>query len=268
MRGLILLFAIAMVMVAALQLTAPRLKLEFGPKRATGPGFLATVGSAFSEWLGEEQRRQADALGWPSYRVPMIAVGFFAVLDGFGMILDPWIGLIAAIPVAYLSWRVAALFLQSDYAKFQQAMVSGLPSLLTILRVHLDLGRTVPDALKAVLPGAPPVLRNEMERVLADMHLANDPRDGLRRLSERVNRREWRAFADTIIQSWDARLSGEALSPLQDLLVIVRDKEAAETTEKLDLVLTVAPGLALFAVAIWGVAGFLIPALTGANGVF
>lgn len=42
----------------------------------------------------------------------------------------------------------------------------------------------------------------------------------------------------------------------------MREKETAETTERLDMVLALAAGLALMAIAIWGVAGFLLPTLT------
>ena len=64
------------------------------------------------------------------------------------------------------------------------------------------------------------------------------------------------------LHAWDARLTGAALEPLLELLVIMREKETAETTERLDMVLALAAGLALMAIAIWGVAGFLLPTLT------
>lgn len=269
MRTLVLLASVVCVAVGAWYLTAPRMRLSYGQDGiSTGPGLLATVGAALSAWIGEEASREADAIGWTPYRVPVIAAGFWAVLEGVAFLASPIAGLVAMLPVAYAAWRVAGMLLHRSYSRWQEEMVSGLPSFLTILRVHLDLGRTVPEALKMVLPGASPTLRKELTRSLADMALSSDPRDGLRRLSERVGRREWRAFADTIIQSWDARLTGEALAPLLDLLMIVREKETAETTERLDMVLTVAPGLALMAVAIWGVGGFLLPTLTGGAGLF
>ena len=268
MRWLFVAGGIAALVIAVWQLTAPRLKFTFGSERRAAPGLVETLGAAFSEWLGEAARKQADALGWRPHIVPVLAAVFWLVIEFLAFTVEPIVGVIAALPAAYMAWRLAGMLLRSAYMRWQKDMVSGLPRLLTILRVHLDVGRTVPDALKAVLPGAPERLRREMMRALADIHLSGNPRDGLRRLSERVGRREWRAFADTIIQSWDARLTGEALVPLQELMAIVRDKEAVETTERLDLVLTMAPGLALFAVAIWGVGGWLVPALTGSGGIF
>ncbi|MHB1787606.1 MAG: hypothetical protein ACYCS7_16010, partial [Acidimicrobiales bacterium] len=137
----------------------------------------------------------------------------------------------------------------------------------TVLRVHLDLGRTVPDAMQEALHGASPVLREELRHALADMRTADQANSGLARLAERVGAREWRVFADTLTQAWDSHLAGAALEPLASLIQVVRDQAAQETTDRLDRVISAAPGLAIFAVVLWGAGGFVVSALLGGGGL-
>ncbi len=265
-RGFIYLLAVMLTFVSVWYFLAPRVKFDFFQGRKGTNTLLQSLLAIVVGWLGDESRKEADALGWPVWRVPLIAGACTLVLVLIVLAVSPVL-IVFAVPVgAYIGWRLSTKMLHSSYTKWQTQMVNGLPTLLSVMRVHLDLGRTVPDALKEVLPGAPPVLRAELMRILAEMRTAPEAKDGLRKVAQRVDRREWSAFADTMIQSWDSKLSGSVLEPLQDLLQIVRDKEAAEGTERLDMILTAAPGLAIFAIVVWGAGGMLISNILGGGG--
>jgi hypothetical protein len=134
----------------------------------------------------------------------------------------------------------------------------------------------VQDALRAAIAGVPDPLRQELRRVLTDMTLAtaragrapDTARAALARLAARVDRLEFRTFADTLGQAWQTRLAGDALVPLAELLRITRDRDAEETIARLDMVLTSAPGFALFGVVTWIMGGFLLRNLTGGGGLW
>lgn len=256
-------------------LLTPRTRFVFGPTapRTLGRDVLRAIGQALTHQLAAPVVHATDAMGWPLARVVWIT----GLLTGLGILFAStlwwWLGLVLAIPLGYGAWRFAGHMVLTQYKVWQRRMVAGLPAMLAVLRVQLDLGRTVPDALMAVLPGVQDPLRHELSRTLSDMtwaasrasqgHRSAEARHALKRLADRVDRLEFRTVADTLIQTWDAKLSGEALEPLQDLLRITREQEAEELTGRLDMTMTAAPGLAIFALMIWVMAGWLLHSLSG-----
>ena len=231
-----------------------------------------------AEHLSRPVDHAARALEWPTMRILMIVTLLTATFLLVGlMVVGFWA--VLALPLMVLgAWRYTGSLVLTQYRRWQRGMVSALPTLLAILQVHLDLGRTVPDALGRAVSGVRDPLRTELKRVLGDMHLATSrsgvepgqteyAREALFRLSDRVRSIEFRIFSDTIAQSWDSRLSGDQLLPMQMLLRITRERQAEETVNYLDTVMTSAPGFALFALSIWLMGGVLLSSLTG-SGLF
>ncbi len=280
MRGLVLWGAMALAGLGVFGLLAPKTRFVFRPQaetpwRAVG----AAVVGALDRYLSAPIRQAADAIGWPSSRV-LILTGFFAgCFTLIAALIAWWLALLVVVPALLISWRIAGRMVLNQYRIWQKKMVAELPELLAILRVHLDLGRTVPDALGAVLAGVRDPLRRDLERTLSDMALgpvqgSGDParpvdaRRALTTLARRVDRLEFRTFTDTLVQAWGARLNGEALAPLQDLLRSTRKRAAHEATGRLDMVMSAAPGLAVFGIVVWLMGGFLLHSLAGSAGLF
>lgn len=248
---------------------APQTRFHFGTARApTWKSIVIAITRAVEKQTAEPIRHAADALGWPPSRITVITGVLAGLLSLALLAVSWWVALLALVPIVIVAWRIAGVMVMQQYRGWQRQMVRGLPSMISVLRVHLDLGRTVQDSLAAVLPGMRDPLRHDLRRTLADMATApsargehgeiRTARDGLRRLADRVNRLEFRTFTDTITQAWGSRLSGAALEPLQDLLRITREKETEEQTSRLDMVMTTAPGLAISGIMILVVAGWLL----------
>ena len=264
--------ALATVLLTALAVwlaLTPQARFHFGVRPAsTWKSVALAITQAVEHQTAAPIRHAADALGWPPSRIAVmtgvISVLLFLVL----LMVSWWIAFIAFVPLVIVAWRIAGMMVMRQYREWQKQMVRGLPSLIAVLRVHLDLGRTVQDSLNAVLPGMRDPLRRDLQRTLTDMSTASGVRDehgeiqtakdAFRLLADRVNRLEFRTFTDTITQAWGSRLSGAALEPLQDLLRITREKETEEQTNKLDMVMTTAPGLAIFGIMVLVVAGWLL----------
>lgn len=259
-------------------LLTPRGRFVFGARPvAPGRAIAQAVLHAAARQMAAPVQRATDAMGWPMSRVLLITGVLTLCGTLFATMIVWWLGFLLLVPLAYGAWRLAGHLVLNQYKIWQRRMVAGLPAMLAVLRVHLDLGRTVPDALSAVLPGVQDPLRKELTRTLSDMAMAQtrqaqngrvaEARQALQRLADRVDRLEFRTVADTLTQTWGAKLSGAALEPLQDLLRITREQEAEELTGRLDVTMTTAPGLAVFAIAIWAMAGWLLHSL-GHGGLF
>lgn len=259
---------IALVVPAAIlaaygvwSLTAPDLLLRAHAR------LLGILGALWDGRAGQKARSRARTLGWTPYRVPAAAAIWTLVLAAGLAALASWALLFGLVPAALAGWALALQSLNGKFQSWQREMLRGLPGLVTTLRVHLGLGRTVPDALREGMRGASPVLRRELELALAHMATAEKVKEGLLGLADRTESREWRVFADTLSQAWDTQLSGEALEPLLQLVAIVREKQARLTTGRLERIATTAPGLALLAVAILAAGGYLLSALGGGGGL-
>ncbi len=227
------------------------------------PRLLAILVALWDGRAGKAQKRRAQTLGWAPYRVPAVAAVWAVNIAAILTVLSPRALLFGLVPAALAAWALAVQNLSRSFESWRREMLRGLPGLVATLRVHLALGRTVPDALREGMHGASPVLRGELEMALADMATGEKAKEGLLRLAERTESREWRVFADTLAQAWDTQLSGEALEPLLQLVAIVREKQSRLTTAKLERVATTAPGLALLAVAILAAGGYLLSAFLG-----
>ena len=247
----------------------PQTRFHFGAAPTpTWKSVALAITRAVEQQTAEPIRRAADALGWPPARIAVITAVISGLLFLVLLTFSWWLALVALAPALLVAWRIAGVMVLRQYRGWQRQMVQGLPSLIAVLRVHLDLGRTVQDSLNAVLPGIRDPLRRDLQRTLTDMATASSARDehgetltardALRQLADRVDRLEFRTFTDTITQAWTSRLSGAALMPLQDLLRITRERETEEQTSRLDMVMTTAPGLALFGIMILAVAGWLL----------
>lgn len=261
MRLALTALAAAFAAYGAFALTAPE-ALRHGHAR-----LLDVLRAVWDHRAGEKERSRARTLGWVPYRVPAVAAIWTLVLAAGLAALSPGALLFGLVPAALAGWALALQSLNRSFHSWQREMLRGLPGLVTTLRVHLGLGRTVPDALREGMRAAGPVLHQELSIALADMATAEKAKEGLLRLAERTESREWRVFADTLSQAWDTQLSGEALEPLLQLVAIVREKQARETTGRLERIATTAPGLALLAVAILAAGGYLLSALGGGGGL-
>lgn len=253
---------------------AAALFTAYGTWTLTAPQSLAqarnrlytALGGLWATRAGAPVRRRAQTLGWPPHQIPATAAVIVVVLTAGLATLSPAAALFGLIPALILAWLLALQTLNRAFTGWQKAMLRGLPGLITVLRIHLDLGLTVPDAMREALHGASPLLRRELALALADMQTTDHAKEGLTRLAERTESREWRVFADTLSQAWDIALTGTALAPLVELIQVVQDREARETTGRLHRVISTAPGMALFAIALWAAGGFLAFALSKGGG--
>ena len=276
MSGILALLSVGLAGLAVWLALTPQTRFHFGTSPTpTWKSIVIAITQAVEKQTAEPIRHAADALGWPPSRIAVITGIISGVLFLGLLLVSWWIALLALVPIVIAAWRIAGVMVMRQYRDWQHQMVRGLPSLIAVLRVHLDLGRTVQDSLNAVLPGMRDPLRRDLQRTLTDMATASagrgehgevqTARDALRLLADRVNRLEFRTFTDTITQAWGSRLSGAALEPLQDLLRITREKETEEQTNRLDMVMTTAPGFAIFGIMVLLVAGWLLG--SGATGV-
>ena len=263
-------------MTLLLPVAVTALLVAYGIWTLTAPGSLAGAQSRVltaceTLWAtrgGVQAKRRAQTLGWPAYRVPATAAVLTLVFVAVLAAAARSAALVGLPLAAAAAWATARARLDKAYAAWRAEMLRGLPGLITTLRIHLDLGLTVPDALRAAMAGSNPVLRHELGTVLADMASADHAPAALTRLAERTESREWRVFADTLGQAWDTQLSGDALEPLSRLTEIVRSAASRSTTGKLDRVTSTAPGLALLAIVILGAGGYMLTALHGGGGAF
>lgn len=223
----------------------------------------ALLGDVWTSAARAGARNKAETLGWPVYRVPAVAAVMTLVFATGLALLSPDVALAGLLPSAAFSWFLAVNLLDQNFAAWQSALMRGLPGLITTLRVHLSLGRTVPDALREAVVGAAPELRRELILAVADMTAGTEAKTSLVRLAERVGTREWAVFADTVAQAWDSDLSGSALAPLVDLMRTVTQKEHRLATARLDRIISLAPGLALLAAVLLAAGYFVMSALSG-----
>lgn len=250
-----------------------RFRFSRDRKQNVAAEILGSVVITAANLAAEPVVKAMDAMEWKKVRMMGILVLLFVMLMAIPLMLSWVIALIWLVPAGYLAWVITGRMIVKMYSTWQVKVMDGLPSLISILRVHLDMGRTVQDALSQALPGVSEPLRGEMSRTLTDMALSraresdgdrpSEARQALVRLANRVNTMEFRMFTETLVQAWGSRLSGEALAPLTELMRISRERRSEEKSSKLDMVMTVAPGLAIFAIVVWAIGGFILSSLSG-----
>ena len=235
-----------------------------GPAAST---LLSTSGDALGAlWQRRSSavaRRRAATLGWAPYRVPVTAAIWTLLLTASLTALDPAYAAFGILPAALVAWGLANNSLTQAFRAWQQQMQRGLPGLVTTLRVHLDLGSTVPDAMSEAIHQAASAVAEELRLALADMATADQAKSGLARLAERADTQEWRMFSDILGQAWGTATSGTALEPLTAQAAVAREKAARDVTGRLDRVISAAPGLAILAAVIWAGGGYALGALSG-----
>ncbi|MHB1926583.1 MAG: hypothetical protein ACYCRD_04875 [Leptospirillum sp.] len=259
-------------------LLTPKTVFTFRRSRAVSVwgAFRNSIIAAATERLSGAVLQALDAMGWPISRPLIISAGYLLIIEVPILFVSWWMALLALVPAALLCWKVGSWGVVRSYKQWQKDVMAGLPSLLSVLKVHLEMGLTVQDALVKTVPGVRGPLKVELIRTLSDMALArshdtgednrpSEAKQALGRLRARVNTLEFSTFTDTLVQSWTSRLSGDALDPLVDLLKISKERTATETTSKLDMVMTIAPGLALLGIMIWAVGGYILTSVASGS---
>lgn len=240
------------------------LALSSGPALRTMLNASAdALGSLWQRRSSAVARRRAATLGWVPYRVPVTAAIWMLLITAGLTALNPAYAAFSILPAALVAWGLANNALAQAFRSWQQELQRGLPGLVTTLRVHLDLGSTVPDAMQEAIHQAAPAVAQELRLALADMATADQAKTGLQRLAERAGTQEWRMFADILGQAWGTATSGTALEPLTAQAATAREKAARDTTNRLDRVISAAPGLAILAAVIWAGGGYALGALAG-----
>ena len=251
-------------LVAALLIAYAVFILSSGPAIRTLLNTSAdALGALWQRRSSAVARRRAATLGWAPYRVPVTAAIWTLLLTASLTALNPAYAGFGILPAALVAWGLANNALTQAFRSWQQQLQRGLPGLVTTLRVHLDLGSTVPDAMQEAIHQAAPTVAQELRLALADMATADQAKTGLARLAERADTQEWRMFADILGQAWGTATSGTALEPLTAQAATAREKAARDITGRLDRVISAAPGLAILAAVIWAGGGYALGALAG-----
>lgn len=217
---------------------------------------------AWSRLTRAESRRRAAVLGiTPARLLPAVAV-WLAGIGLLGAMLGlpaPLVGgLVLAAGVVLPDWWVRQL----DRA-YRRAVTAGLPLFLNHLRLLLDMGYNLPDALGRLLPRLPPRLQAEVARVLRDLRRGRSVERALGRFAERVGTLEAATLAVTLAQAAHQRLTGATLDALDTLVAGIRQERMHALTGSVRTLVTGITPLVALALLLEGAYFFVGGQLAG-----
>jgi Flp pilus assembly protein TadB len=201
--------------------------------------------------LTAEIRRELALTGTPprQYLLKSLVMGAGGALL-FGLAFQP----VVAVPGFLLGVGANRMTLRRRFTGWRQEVVSRSGDLATLLKIRLQAGETVDQAVRAVLPELKGALRVEWERMLAEREAGKALRDALRSLSDRVADRDVTAIL-TALEAYDRDSVPE--DPFHDLAghiahvrAIRREYEVRRSTSNITLLV----GVAFFSAFLTGVA--------------
>jgi Flp pilus assembly protein TadB len=205
-------------------------------------------------------RQQAEILA-----IPPLRVLFFYLVAGLGGALlgyDFLHGILGAMIIGgLLAWKGPAFLIGRQFRARQVALARDFPPLVLMLRIYLDLGESLPQALRHTRPAISRVGQAELNRMLSAVQ-AGVRQSALKRWAQRTGLSTYKLLADTLAQGWDQGLTADALKPLDTLIESSREQGTRALTERLDGATTIVPMIAAF-----GVMAVLMYALLVGSGI-
>lgn len=194
-------------------------------------------------------RQHAEILEMPPWQV--VALYVAAGLGGGLVGLDLIHGIPGAVVLGGLAaWKGPSWLVSQQFQRRRHVLNRDLGPLVLLLRIYLDLGRPLPEALALSRPGLSRLARSELDRLLADITQGKRT-VALKTWAKRSGVADYTILADTLAQGWDAGLSGATLSSLDTLIDAARDQGTRSLTDRLD-------GMASFLVPIAGLGVMLL----------
>lgn len=208
-------------------------------------------------------RQQAEILALPSWRV----LGFYALAAlGGGLVgYDLLHGVIGAIVIGgLLAWKGPAWLINRQFQTRRATLARDFPPLVLMLRIYLDLGEPLAEALKHTRPALSRLGRHELDRLLSGIDAGTGDREvALKQWARRSGIQAYALLADTLAQGWGQGLTAESLVPLDTLIQSSREQGTRALTERLDGMATFVPVIAAF-----GVMAVLLYAMLAGSGIF
>ncbi len=212
-----------------------------------------------ARWNPKTQR-QAEILSIPSWRVlglyGMAAAG--GGLVGFDLGHHIWLSLILA---ALAAWKGPAWMIGKQFQSRQKSLMRDFPPLVLMLRIYLDLGEPLAEALSHTRPALSRIGQGELNRLLSALQMGVR-QAGLKTWAKRTGLTNYLLLADTLSQGWDQGLDADALMPLDTLIKSSREQGTRTLTDRLDGMATIVPVIAAF-----GVMSVLLYALLVGSGI-
>lgn len=205
-------------------------------------------------------QQQAEILAIP----PRHVLGFYVMAASGGALLgyDVLHGVLGAVMFGALAaWKGPSWLIGRQFRNRQVALARDFPPLVLMLRIYLDLGEALPEALRHTRPAISRVGQAEMNRLLSALE-AGVRQSALKHWARRTGLSTYKLLADTLAQGWDQGLTADALQPLDTLIDSSRAQGTRALTERLDGMATVVPMIAAF-----GVMAVLLYALLVGSGI-
>lgn len=191
-----------------------------------------------------QTQRQAEILAIP----PWHAVGLMVVALAGGVLLGLDIGqgwLLALAIGALLAWKGPAWVIRRRFLVWQSQLDRDFPPLVLMLRIYLDLGEPLPEALAHTRPALSRVGQGELDRLLSALQMGAR-QSALKAWARRTDLPTYALLADTLAQGWDQGLTADALTPLDTLIQSSREQGTRSLTARLDGMATIVPIIAAF----------------------
>lgn len=210
------------------------LPLAFGVRETGWDRWVRRLDARVRRSWRPQTQRQAQILQMPPWHVvglAVLAAGVGGVLGGDLFSPVPWLGALGGMVLGV--WQGPRWVVGSRFRQRQRALTRDFPPLVLLLRIYLDLGVPLPEAVAACRPAVARLTRQELDRLLAQFQLGARAA-ALRAWAQRTDLALYAILADTLAQGWDDGLSGAALQPLDTLMDAAQDQGTRSLTDRLD----------------------------------
>lgn len=212
-----------------------------------------------ARWNRKTQQ-QAEILEIPSWKV--LAIYGMAASGGGLVGYDLSHTIIVGMAVALLAaWKGPAWIIGKQFQGRQKSLFRDFPPLVLMLRIYLDLGEPLPEALGHTRPALSRIGQAEINRLLSALQMGVR-QAGLKQWAKRTGLMNYLLLADTLAQGWDHGLTADVLMPLDTLIKASREQGTRALTDRLDGMATIVPVIAAF-----GVMAVLLYALLVGSGI-
>ncbi|PSR19896.1 MAG: hypothetical protein C7B45_17665 [Sulfobacillus acidophilus] len=189
-------------------------------------------------------RREAEILALPPWHV--VGLMLMAWAGGLLLGLDFGKGWLLALGIGILlAWKGPAWVIHRRFLLWQSQLARDFPPLVLMLRIYLDLGEPLAEALGHARPALSRLGQEELDRLLSALQMGAR-QEALKAWARRTDLPAYGLLADTLAQGWDHGLSGDALTPLDTLIQSSREQGTRSLTARLDGMATIVPLIAAF----------------------
>lgn len=205
---------------------------------------LAGLDARLRQGWNSKTQRQAATLAMPSWHV--VGLMLTALAGGVLVGLDVGQGWILALGIGgLLAWKGPAWVIGRRFRSWQTQMARDFPPLVLMLRIYLDLGEPLTEALAHTRPALSRHGQSELDRLGAALQ-TGERQTALKTWARRTDLSSYALLADTLAQGWDQGLTADVLTPLDTLILASREQGTRSLTARLDGMATIVPIIAAF----------------------